>query len=203
MLILEKFPHLKEFVVELEMDEEHWIYLDESKKEGVSVILMDACHCPGAVMFLFRGKMGTVFHTGDFRFSELMFNNELVFPPEKRNSLMKQISVDIDYLFLDNTFADPEYDFPSREEAYKTLTDTVKAHKDHRIFMFSYHLGKEEVFVKLAEDFETLVVVDEDRYRKLSIMNVSPELFTTDPTQGWIHVKSIKDLKKFDIEECF
>lgn len=111
--------------------------------------------------------------------------------------------MEIDYLFLDNTFADPEYDFPSREEAYKTLTDTVKAHKDHRIFMFSYHLGKEEVFVKLAEDFETLVVVDEDRYRKLSIMNVRPDLFTTDASQGWIHVKSIKDLKKFDIEECF
>lgn len=85
VLILEKFPHLKDYVVELEMDEEHWIYLDESKKEGVSVILMDACHCPGAVMFLFRGKMGTVFHTGDFRFSESMFNNEFVFPPDKRN----------------------------------------------------------------------------------------------------------------------
>ena len=54
------------------MDEEHWIYLDETKKEGVSVVLMDACHCPGAVMFLFKGKMGTVLHTGDFRFHTSM-----------------------------------------------------------------------------------------------------------------------------------
>jgi DNA cross-link repair 1B protein len=54
------------------MDQEHWIYVDEQKKEGVSVMLMDACHCPGAVMFLFRGKMGTVLHTGDFRYSECM-----------------------------------------------------------------------------------------------------------------------------------
>lgn len=74
-LIIDRWPGLKDFVVDLEMDEEHWIYLDEDKKEGVSVVLMDAFHCPGAVMFLFKGKMGTVLHTGDFRFSEEMFKN--------------------------------------------------------------------------------------------------------------------------------
>ena len=100
------------------MDEEHWIYLDESKKEGVYVTMFDAYHCPGAVMYLFKGKMGTVLHTGDFRFSEAMFDNPVLFPPERRNSDMRAISIDVDYLFLDNTFADPEYDFPSREEAY-------------------------------------------------------------------------------------
>ncbi len=104
-------------------------------------------------MFLFRGKMGTVLHTGDFRFSEKMFNVDCAFPEEKRNEVMKAISVDVDYLFLDNTFADPEYDFPSREEAYKGLVNIIKNHENHRIFAFSYNLGKEEVFVNLAEDF--------------------------------------------------
>jgi DNA cross-link repair 1B protein len=58
---------------------------------------------------------------------------------------------------LDNTFADPEYDFPSREEAYLGLKDIVKNHENHRIFAFSYYLGKEEVFVNLAKDFNTQV----------------------------------------------
>ncbi len=135
------------------MDEEHWIYVDDKKKEGVSVVMMDAFHCPGAVMFLFRGKMGTVVHTGDFRFSEQMLSNPFLFPPEHAKSSMQGISIDVDYLFLDNTFADPDYDTPSREVAYKSLVDVVKRHEQHRVFLFAYTLGKEEVFMNLAEDF--------------------------------------------------
>lgn len=47
--------------------------------------------------------------------------------------------------------------------------------------MFTYYLGKEEVLVNLARDFQTLIVVDEDRYRKLELMDLNIELFTTDP----------------------
>ena len=135
------------------MDEEHLVYLDEKKKKGVQVVLMDACHCPGAVMFLFKGKMGTVLHTGDFRFHPSMLENPLLCPPGKRNIEMKSISIDIDYLHLDNTFANPDYDFPSREEAYTGLKEIVKNHPNYRVFVFSYNLGKEEVFLNMAEDF--------------------------------------------------
>ena len=83
---------------------------------------------------------------------------------------------------LDNTFAHPEYDFPSREEAYQGLINIVKSHKDHRIFLFSYSLGKEEVFLNLANDFKCKIVVDEARMRKIQLMDLKPELFTTDPT---------------------
>lgn len=79
-----------------------------------------------------------------------MFDNEILFPPQRRNDQMKAISVDVDYLFLDNTFADPDYDFPSREEAYNSLVKIIKQHEKHRIFLFSYNLGKEEVFLNLA-----------------------------------------------------
>ena len=119
VLICDKFPHLKDFTYDLAMNEEHWIYLDDKKKEGVSVVLMDACHCPGAVMFLIKGKMGTVLHTGDFRFHPSMLQNDFLCPPSRQNDQMRGITIDIDYLHLDNTFANPEYDFPTREEAYK------------------------------------------------------------------------------------
>jgi len=43
-------------------------------------------------------------------------------------------------------------------------------------------LGKEEIFINLAEEFETLIVVDEDKMRQIRIMDLKPHLFTTDPT---------------------
>jgi DNA cross-link repair 1B protein len=167
ILICDKFPNLKNYVYDLTMDEEHWIYLDDQKKEGVSVVLIDACHCPGAVMFLIKGKMGTVMHTGDFRFHDSMLKHPLLCPPERDNAEKLGITVDIDYLHLDNTFANPDYDFPSREEAYNTLKGIVRNHLNYRVFIFSYSLGKEEVFMNLAEDFETLIVVDEERMRNV------------------------------------
>jgi len=152
-LICDRFPNLNGLVQSLEMDQEHWIYCDAEKKEGVSVMFMDACHCPGAVMILFRGKFGTILHTGDFRFSTSMFQNDVLFPPNRRNKDMRGIAIDVDALFLDNTFADPLYDFPSREEAYTCMKDIVRTHQEYRVFVFTYYLGKEEVLVNLARDF--------------------------------------------------
>jgi hypothetical protein len=68
--------------------------------------------------------------------------------------------------------------------------------------LFSYTLGKEEVFLNVADDFKTFIVVDEERMRKIKTMDLRPEVFTTDPSKGWIHIKSIKSLSSLDIEEC-
>jgi len=62
-------------------------------------------------------------------------------------------------------------------------------------------LGKEEVFLNLAQDFETLIVVDEERMNKIKSMDLKPYLFTTDERKGWIYVKNIKDLKTLDISD--
>lgn len=156
---------------------------------------MDAFHCPGAVMFLLKGKMGTVLHTGDFRFSEAMLDNEWLCPPGRKNPRSQGVTVDVDYLHMDNTFANPEYDFPSREEAYQGLVNIVRSHMEYRVFLFSYSLGKEEVFLNLSEDFKCKIVVDQDRMRKIQLMDLKPEKFTTDPTASRIHIRSIRDLK--------
>jgi mRNA degradation ribonuclease J1/J2 len=57
-------------------------------------------------MILVKGPKGTVLNTGDFRFKENMLEHEQLGKHK------------IDYLFMDNTFATPEEDFPSQQVAY-------------------------------------------------------------------------------------
>lgn len=94
----------------------------------MEVHFFDANHCPGknvlnknyykvlgAVMILFRGYMGTILHTGDFRFHISMIEeNEVLYPRSLRTKDYTKCSIHIDELVLDNTYCDPIFKFPNR-----------------------------------------------------------------------------------------
>jgi DNA cross-link repair 1B protein len=102
-MLHEKFNVNPDLIVVLEEDKTHNIPLDmNSRKVTMQVTLIDANHCPGACMFLLEGYFGTILHTGDFRFDPLILQHDAL-----RNKK-------IDHLYLDDTFLDPIYDFPSR-----------------------------------------------------------------------------------------
>ena len=66
-------------------------------------------------MLLFQGYMGTILHTGDFRFhNELIINNSILYPAFKRNSDFTKCSIHIDELILDDTYCDPIFTFPDQ-----------------------------------------------------------------------------------------
>ena len=66
-------------------------------------------------MILFFGYMGTILHTGDFRFSSRMLTELTeLYPPRKRNSENDRVSIHIDELIMDATYADPMFQFPFR-----------------------------------------------------------------------------------------
>ena len=102
-LLLSKYPNLELLTTGLEMNMPHWIYLDEEKTEGVTVTFFDANHILGAIMILFQGKIGTILHTGDFRYTNEMLNNNILFPLNLRNNQYRQIAIDIDHLILDRS----------------------------------------------------------------------------------------------------
>jgi hypothetical protein len=53
---------------------------------------------------MFEGYFGRIFHTGDFRFHEMMImKNPILYPPEYINKENDGISLPVDELILDNT----------------------------------------------------------------------------------------------------
>ena len=144
--------------------------------------MFDSNHCPGSVMYLFRGVIGTVLHTGDFRYSWRLFSKyPLLYPKDWENENLRGISVPIDHLIVDSTFGDPNIIFPAQDDAMKTIEEIATTHfrLKNKIHTFTYTIGKEEIFVWLAKMFDTKIGVDEKWYRQMLICNYDPKLFTT------------------------
>ena len=200
ILLVDLYPNLATKTVALELNQRHQIYLDKERTETMQVTLFDSNHCPGSVMMLFEGKMGKVIHTGDFRAWEEFFNYSQIFPPELMNEERMKWAIEIDHLIMDATFSDPTSNHPSRQEAFEDIWNKIKRHKGAKVYLFVYLLGKEEVFSWLAKIFKTKIVVDQERYRKIELLDLEPELYTTDLEEGWIYLKTKEDKKYMDIE---
>ncbi|KAF9198389.1 hypothetical protein BGZ49_000799 [Haplosporangium sp. Z 27] len=85
---------------------------------GVTVRLMDANHCPGSVLFVFDlvNPKRRYLHTGDFRACpEMALDTILRQPP----------NIPIDILYLDTTYSNPQYTFPSQDLVIKETANLV------------------------------------------------------------------------------
>lgn len=109
--------------------------------ETVNVTVIDANHCPGAVMFLFEGAFGKILYTGDFRYHPSMVET---------GSLLAQHAGTIDRLYLDNTYCSPECVFPTREKALEEIIQIALEHSNSDILLGLRGLGKEELAASVA-----------------------------------------------------
>lgn len=152
----------------LVLNEDHCLSFGKDTDETLSVTLIDANHCPGAVMFLFEGYFGRILYTGDFRYSQSLNCEE---------SFARVCSSAVDKLYLDNTFCSPRCDFPSREKAMAEMLRIISDHPDHRVMIGLRKLGKENLLVAIAKYFRTQIFVTEERLRRLELLTV-PNVFT-------------------------
>uniref|UniRef100_A0A2K6F486 DNA repair metallo-beta-lactamase domain-containing protein n=1 Tax=Propithecus coquereli TaxID=379532 RepID=A0A2K6F486_PROCO len=149
---------------------------------GVKVVLLDANHCPGAVMILFYLPNGTVIlHTGDFRAN-----------PSMERSLLAGQKVHM--LYLDTTYCSPEYTFPSQQEviqfAINTAFEAVTLNPRALVVCGTYSIGKEKVFLAIADVLGSKVGMSREKYKTLQCLNV-PEinsLITTDMCSSLVHL---------------
>ncbi|XP_017286367.1 5' exonuclease Apollo [Kryptolebias marmoratus] len=158
----------------LELGEPYLLPLDDIGKEKLAVTLIDANHCPGAVMFLFEGYFGSVLYTGDFRYYPSMLRE----PCFRTNTT-------IDVLYLDNTNCDPNRTLPSRQRATQQIKEIIRSHPNHDVVIGVYALGKESLLYELAMEFQTWVEVSFERMETLKALEL-PDVFTTEPGAGRI-----------------
>lgn len=137
--------------------------------DTMSVSVINANHCPGAVMFLFEGPFGKILHTGDFRFSPDMLGE---------GSLLSRHVGTINLLYLDNTYCSPKCSFPTREEALQQIIQIMEQHPDHEIVFGLRKLGKEQLLRDAALRLKEWINVPPEVYKVATDMNY-PNVFKT------------------------
>ncbi|XP_026222639.1 5' exonuclease Apollo [Anabas testudineus] len=175
-LLTLKLQVKKQWIHPLELGEPHLLPLDDIGKERLTVTLIDANHCPGAVMFLFEGYFGSILYTGDFRYTPSILREPCL-----------RTNTTIDVLYLDNTNCDPNRTLPSRQRATQQIKEIIRSHPNHDVVIGLYALGKEALLLELAMEFRTWVEVSFERMETLKALQLL-DVFTTDPGAGRIRV---------------
>ncbi|KAI9317354.1 beta-lactamase-like protein, partial [Zopfochytrium polystomum] len=165
--------------------------------QGVQVTLIDANHCPGAVLFLFeifspdRSTMRYL-HTGDFRVHPILhLKNPLLPNPTSADGTLNP---PLDIIFLDTTYCNPSHAFPPQDQVIETITELafeVSHAKNPRtlVVVGTYLIGKERVFKSIARALRSKVYVDAAKARILACLEDEElnQMLTRDPLSAGVH----------------
>uniref|UniRef100_A0A8C6TVE3 5' exonuclease Apollo n=1 Tax=Neogobius melanostomus TaxID=47308 RepID=A0A8C6TVE3_9GOBI len=179
----------EQWIHPLDLGEPHLLPLDDIGKETMTVTLIDANHCPGAVMFLFEGYFGSILYTGDFRYTPSMLRE----PGLRTNTT-------IDVLYLDNTNCDPNRTLPSRKTATQQIKEIIRNHPNYIVVIGLYTLGKESLLVELALEFKSWVEVSVERMETLKALDL-PDVFITERGAGRFRVVNQSHINSASIRQ--
>lgn len=127
------------FVVALEFDKE----IEVPGTRGVKVTMIPANHCPGSSLYLFEKTVGRksngeprlqrVLHCGDFRACRQHIQHPLLMADVQCKITGKSKEQKIDVCYLDTTYLNPKYAFPSQEYVIKACADMCVSLSKHTV----------------------------------------------------------------------
>ncbi|KAG1780545.1 beta-lactamase-like protein [Suillus placidus] len=176
-----------------------------SSTETVTITLIDANHCPGAVMFLIEGPRGTILHTGDVRAEywllKSLTRNPFLQPyiPDTEEDLRvliarggqtESLTKTLNAIYLDTACMLKGTVIPTKENAVKGLVELIALFdKDTYFFVNSWTWGYEDVLKGIARAFQCQIHVD--RYKHAVYTHISDpflrNLVTRDATSTRFH----------------
>jgi DNA cross-link repair 1A protein len=124
-------------IQQLKVDPKYVIALEWERKgevpgtKGVSVTMIPANHCPGSSLFLFEKTIGRgpnpkiqrILHCGDFRACPAHVSHPKLMPDIVDRVTGKTRQQKIDVCYLDTTYLNPKYAFPSQEDVIRACGD--------------------------------------------------------------------------------
>ena len=159
--------------------------------QDVHVTCLAANHCPGSCLFLFEGprqdgKMARYLHCGDFRACPAQATHKAI-----RNACP------LDAIYLDTTYLNPQYCFPPQPQVIKACADLVTSKTSPLVVVGTYSIGKERLFLALAEALDTYIYcVDKRKYHTYALLDDTTlqKRLTKDPLLARVHVMPLRAL---------
>ncbi|ODV94612.1 hypothetical protein PACTADRAFT_50483 [Pachysolen tannophilus NRRL Y-2460] len=218
-LLILKFKVNEEIIKSLEFDVPYQI-----PDTDIQVTLIDANHCPGSGIFLFKDVKTNfkILHCGDFRINKEMISKLLCYGKINR-------------CYLDTTYLNPTYDFPKQEDVISItskftnalvsgeysgrkiqqrvtdffnrnlLQSSNKNKKNYLICIGTYTIGKERIALDIAKTLNCKVYAN---ISKRDILNTFdwPELknlITDNPYETQVHLIPMGYLNNDNLENYF
>ena len=145
-LLLTMFELRSDLIITLPLDCPSIVTLSHS---CLTVTFIDANHCPGSIMIKVCGEFGSRLHSGDYRFSRALLENESM------NGIRS--------LFLDTTFFHPSWRMPTKEQSCELLIDLILRKGNNKIvYIAADCYGQEDIFLALHRKFGQKVLLDVD-----------------------------------------
>jgi Cft2 family RNA processing exonuclease len=139
----------------------------------VQVTALEANHCPGALMFVLQHDGRKIVYTGDFRIS-----NEL----RGRRDLF----ADAELLYVDSTYAKPDYVFPTQEDSVEMVLEAVRQNDTKEILVAIYTIGKTRIIEALYREFGRPIYVSKDKVKVYEAMGIGEFVTADRPSAGFV-----------------